>query len=404
MAVISQNFFYSAQNQYFMSKKKKEVRKTLEQRYWQLVEQYRAKKRQLNSFEMDQEAVFMALIKAADGLRDAYSLLAKNNTSGVSALLDKATLELKHLDVLKYGERDQDLLPELEQQTVNTFFPMLVSEETVDIMPERKIIDHDVSPSKAILDTDVLISASRGLLMSGVLTNNEEDLADSEEIEVKQFDHNEAIEQKGQQNLLTLDHEDFVPFVNLGDEKSKSTQDEKALFQLQALGHINISDNSGVLRKSKIEETRRFFSRSKKQKIMSIRIGVLAARQQIENFFSTLGGRKIEFYLENGRVENNVLFWRVALSPKLMLYVVGLPNSHWEKNRERDLLLAELSFITLLTEKRAELTAEEDLAKNEIQNLCGSDKLRLRGPFHQVDKNNKSNEAWAFIDPLLAAG
>ncbi|NOY73948.1 MAG: hypothetical protein GXP14_16530, partial [Gammaproteobacteria bacterium] len=386
MAVISQNFFYSAQNQYFMSKKKKEVRKTLEQQYWQLVEQYRAKKRQLNAFEMDQEAVFMALIKAADGLRDAYSLLAKNNTSGVSALLDKATLELKHLDVLKYGEQTQDLLPELEQQTVNTFFPMSVSEETVDIMPERKIIDH-VESSNAILSTDVLISASRGLLMSGVLTNNEENISDSiEKVDVKQFDHiddNETIEQESDQNFLTLDHDDFVPFVDLGDEKSKSTQDEKALFQLQALGNINISENPGMLRKSKIEETRRFFSRAKKQKIMSIRIGVLAARQQIENFFSTLGGRKIEFYLENGGVENDVLFWRVALSPKLMLYVVGLPNSHWEKNRERDLLLAELSFITLLTEKRAELTAEEDLAKNEIQDLCGSNKLRLRGPFHQ---------------------
>lgn len=402
MVGISQSFFYNVQSKYFLSLRKKGKLEALEQCYWELVEQYRGQKRQLKIFINAQEVSSAPLAKAADALSDAYSLLAKNNVDNVPALLDKAKIELKYIGVLRRGEQEEDSPVEIEEQIIDA---LADSEEDV-IIRELNVIDVASPFGNAVFNIDTLVSAGRSLVMSGVLKNKGSDLLKAiDQIVMKQVKYNETLSEETSQDLLKLAQEGFEQIISLGGNRHKTNQDDKALITLKKLGDVNLPKKSGVIRKLRIDEIRRLFSVVKKQNTISIRLAVVGNLLQIENLFSKLEGRKIEFGLEKEQqTEKNLLLWRVSLSPELMLYVVGLPDKSWQDdNTERDLLFTEFSSVTLLTGKQTELTVEEDLTKCVVQILCGPEKVRLRGPYQNISKNDACDSAWALIDPLLIA-
>ncbi|VAW86308.1 hypothetical protein MNBD_GAMMA16-142 [hydrothermal vent metagenome] len=400
MVEISQSFFYNVQSRYLLSKHKKGKLKALEQCYWELVEQYRAQKRQREAFIYTQKTNTVPLTKAAEALSDVYSLLAKNNVDGVSALLDKAKIEISGVSVLRQKEKGCDLPVKVDAPIVNA---LIDSEENIIHKPD--IINVMPPSPNTTLNIDALVSAGRNLVMSGVLKNEGSGLLKIiDQIVAKQVKYNKTLSQDAYEDLLKFVEEGFEQIISLGEDRYKTSQDERALIELQKLEDLNLPEKSGVVRQLKTDEIRRLFSVVKKQNTISIRLGVVGDQLQIENLFSKLKGQKVEFGLEKElQVETNLLLWRVSLSSGLMLYVVGLPNVKGQENTERDLLFTELNSIILLTEKQTEFTVEEDLTRSAAQILCGSDNVRLHGTIHDSGKNDACSNAWGLIAPLLAA-
>lgn len=400
MVEISQSFFYNVQSRYLLSKHKKGKLKALEQCYWELVEQYRAQKRQREAFIYTQKTNTVPLTKAAEALSDVYSLLAKNNVDGVSALLDKAKIEISGVSVLRQKEKGCDLPVKVDAPIVNA---LIDSEENIIHKPD--IINVMPPSPNTTLNIDALVSAGRNLVMSGVLKNEGSGLLKIiDQIVAKQVKYNKTLSQDAYEDLLKFVEEGFEQIISLGEDRYKTSQDERALIELQKLEDLNLPEKSGVVRQLKTDEIRRLFSVVKKQNTISIRLGVVGDQLQIENLFSKLKGQKVEFGLEKElQVETNLLLWRVSLSSGLMLYVVGLPNVKGQENTERDLLFTELNSIILLTEKQTEFTVEEDLTRSAAQILCGSDNVRLHGTIYDSGKNDACSNAWGLIAPLLAA-